>query len=675
MLPFFIGIVCSRTLSAFKSTVMKKIISLFVLFLLITLVSKESLGQCPSSPTCTLTATSGTSYTVASGDVLCINTNYNSGTITLNGGTVIVQSGGNLNSGANITVSTGTLHIASGGTLTKDMTSTSSSIINNCGTISGSRNFNTNTTLNNYSATTLALKYGGGIVNNYAANATISFGTVDAAGGILNNYASNLKFSITGTWNQGITFNNTAGSSMEITSVPGGAMPASTVFNNAGNLTYTPVLNTTGASFNNDLGGTLNFTSSGSANKPNILNNGTLNVLGTFYLAGGTTTNNGTMAFSSELRLDGGTLNLNTKSTTTVNTLYKNNGTINMDDHSLLNIIQNVTTWNGTPINLVSGCASIIGSTTPSTTNINSNFLGNPNLHFCGSPPTQSGGCTTTPTSVSDNGSGAYRITGIFTCGSGLSTNQYILITGVTGGGNNLNGLWQVTKVDATTIDLIGSAFISGSDISAAVVVFDQSKLKLGTATYLGYSSCTNPCKPLPIKLISFTAIPSNGSVKIVWKTIEEIDNNYFTIERSTDGIHFTTIATVPAIQKGSSIATYSEYDYSPLAGTSYYRLKQTDFNGSYSYSNTVAVTMENNLSDWFVYPNPSTDGNFTIKSNLNPSDILSITVTDVTGNVVREFNSSDYESEIQVSDLSAALYIVRLQKTNTIESKKIIVY
>jgi hypothetical protein len=654
---------------------MKKITSIIVLFLLTTLISKESFGQCPAVPACTKTAVSGTSYTLVPSDVLCISSNYNSGNLSINGGTVIVQSGGNLNSGASISMTTGTLNIASGGTLMNDVTPTLSSVINNCGTISGSRNFNSNVTLNNYSTNTIALKYGGNIVNNYAANATISFGTVDVTGGILNNYASNLKFSLTSSWNQGVTFNNAAGASMEITSVPGGAMPPGTVFNNSGNFTYTPVLNTTGATFNNALSGTLNFTSSGSANKPNITNNGNLNVSGTFYLAGGTTTNNGTMAFSSELRMDGGTLNLNKKSTTTVNTLYKNTGTINMDNHSLLNIIQNVTTWNGTPINLVSGCASIIASTTPSNVNINSNFLGNVNLNFCGSPPTQSGGCTNTPTSVTDNGSGAYRITGNFSCGSGLNTNQYILITGVTGGGNNLNGLWQVTRINATTFDLIGSAFVAGANISSATVVYDQSKLFLGTATYLGYSSCANPCTPLPIKLISFNAISTNDFINIIWKTIEEITNDYYTIERSSDGIHFTSIAKVFAIQKGSSIATYSEYDYSSLEATSYYRLKQTNFNGSYSYSNIVAVNTQNNQTDWMLYPNPSKDGNFTIKSNMNATDIISITITDVTGNVVRRFDISDYASEIQVSNLSSGLYIVRFQKINTIESKKIIAY
>ena len=651
---------------------MKKFIYIYLTFLLAIYTNSQLNAQCPAVPVCTQTAVSGTSYVVASGTVLCINSNYISGTITLNGGAVIVQSGGNLNTGATIAMTSGTINVALGGILSKNLAPTSASVVNNCGTIAAASDFNANITLNNYSTTALSLKYGGNKLNNYAANATISFGTVDVTGGVLNNYATNLKFSITGSWNQGLTFNNAADATMEITSVPAGAMPPSTVFNNAGNLVYTPVLNTTGATFNNAIGGTLNFTSSASANKPNITNNGTMNVAGTFYLAGGTTTNNGTMNFSDELRLDGGTLNLNTKSTTTTKTLYKNNGTINMDDRSLLNIVQNITTWNGTPINLVSGCATVIGSTTPSTTNINSNFLGNINLNFCGSAPTQSGGCITTPTTVSDNGSGVYRITGNFSCGLGLNNLQYINFTGVTGV-SNLNGYWQVTKINATTFDLIGSSFVIGAVISSSSIQFDQSKLKLGTATYLGYSGCANPCAPLPIKLVSFTAVKENSTVKIVWQTIEEKNNEYYAVERSTGGTTFETVTTVAGNRNSTSLVTYTQYDYSPNLGISYYRLKQVDLDGSFSYSAIVATEMKSDV-DWIIYPNPTKDGSFTITCAFAENEVITLTVTDVTGNRVRYYDNDFYAQEMHVSNLSSGFYIVSIQTISKLLSKKLIV-
>jgi hypothetical protein len=633
-----------------------------------------SYSQCPATPVCTQTATSGTNYTVAAGSVLCISSNYNSGTITISGGTVIIQSGGTLNSGATVSMTTGTIHVASGGTLSKNLTSTSASIVNNCGTIAAASDYNANITLNNYSTVALSLKYGGNKVNNYANNATISFGTVDASDGILNNYATNLKFSITSSWNQGITFNNASGTSMEITAVPG-SMPGSTVFNNSGTLTYTPVLSTIGATFNNALGATLNFSSSASANQPNITNNGTLNVAGTFYLAGGTTSNNGTMTFSDELRLDGGTLNLNKNSTATTKTLYKNSGAINMDDHSVLNIQQNITTWNGSAINLVSGCASVIGSATLSNNSINSNLLSSPNLNFCGSAPMQSGGsCLAVPLTVTDNGSGAIRITGVFTCG--INNLDYVEING-TLGVPNLNGYWRVNKISSflgiVTLDLIGSTFVSGSIITLTSIQYDQTKLKLGTATYLGYSSCANPCAPLPIKLVSFTALKESNAVKIEWQTIEEKNNAYYEIQRSVDGITYETMTIIAGHKNSSSLITYADYDYNPLAGTSYYRLKQVDIYGTYSYSSIAAIEM-NDQTNWTIYPNPSIGGSFTLTSTFSENEIVAIRVTDITGNQLRYYDSNSYEQELHVRDLTSGMYVVSIQTSTTMLSKKLIV-
>lgn len=646
-----------------------------ILFVLIFSTNSLIYAQCPAIPACTQTANSGASYTLAAGDVLCVNSSYTAGTININGGVLIIQSGGTISGGGSaINMSAGTIHIASGGTLSKDINPTGASSINNCGTVSGTRTFNSNMTLNNYAASsTISLKYGGNIINNYAADATITFGTVDVTGGILNNYGTNLKFSINSSWNNGITFNNAAAATMEVVSVPG-SMPGSTVVNNAGAFTYTPVLNTTGATFTNALGATLNFTSSAAANKPNITNNGTMNVSGTFYLAGGTTNNNGTMTYSDELRLDGGTLNLNKNSKTTTKTLYKNSGTINMDDHSLMTIQQNITSWSGGAINLISGCATVMGSTMISNNSINSNLLSSPNLNFCGSAPMQAGGCTAIPLSVSDNGSGAYRITGLFPCG--INNLDYIEING-TVGVPDLNGYWRVNKVSTVlgvvTLDLIGSTYVNGSIFTLTSILYTQGNLKFGNGNYLGYSSCTNPCAPLPVTLLSFNAYKESGAVKIEWQTIEEKNNRYYEVQRSVDGIHYETIATVEGNRNSSSLLTYTEYDRSPYSGTSYYRLKQVDLNGTIAYSN-IAVVEINTLSDWTVYPNPSIDGSFTIASSFGEDEVIAVLVTDVTGNRVRYYSSESYENEMHVSDLSSGLYIVTIQTLSETRSKKLIV-
>ncbi|WP_018345120.1 T9SS type A sorting domain-containing protein [Cytophaga aurantiaca] len=649
---------------------MKKFITITLLFIFTIYINRKSNAQCPA-PACTQTAVSGTNYTVNASDVLCISSNYSSGTITINGGTVLVQSGGNLNSA--VTMSTGTINVSSGGTLTRDILPTTSATLNVCGTISGTRQINDKATLNYYGTANYTMDLrNGAIINNYSTTANVSFNNMDNTNTkTFNNYGTVPALSMT-QFNQPITINNIGGT-LTVSASP--TIKAGTILNNSGGGTFnwTPsMIADAGTLINNAAGSTMNFTTGGTANKPSITNNGTMNFSGQYYLAGGTSNNNGTMNFANELRLDGGTLNINANSTVNVNSLYKNNGTINMDNHSLLNIATNITTWNGTPINLVSGCASIMGSTTASSSAINNPFLSNMNLNFCGAAPMNGGGCITTLTSVSNNGSNAYRITGNFSCGSGLSNLQYINIIGATGV-TNLNGYWQVTKINATTFDLIGSTFTTGAVFGSTSVQFDQSKLMLGPSTYLGYSGCTNPCAPLPIKLLSFTATKDNGSVKIAWQTIEEKNNDYYVIERSTDGVHFETVTTVRGNRNSSSLLTYDQYDYSPYPGTSYYRLKQVDLDGSFSYSSIAAVEFDSQ-SDWIVFPNPSKDGSFTIASSFAENEVVTVTVTDVTGNRVRYYDNSLYAQEMQVSDLASGLYIVSIQTVTQILSKKLVV-
>lgn len=133
-------------------------------------------SQCPAVPVCTQTAVSGTNYTVLPGDVLCVNSNYLSGIININGGTLTIESGGTISGGsAFVNVNTGTLNVSSGGTLTKNVLPTVSATINMCGTLSGTRQFNDKTTLNYYSASNYALDMRNGtIINNYSTTASVA---------------------------------------------------------------------------------------------------------------------------------------------------------------------------------------------------------------------------------------------------------------------------------------------------------------------------------------------------------------------------------------------------------------------------------------------------------------------------------------------------------------------
>ena len=103
---------------------------------------------------------------------------------------------------------------------------------------------------------------------------------------------------------------------------------------------------------------------------------------------------------------------------------------------------------------------------------------------------------------------------------------------------------------------------------------------------------------PLPITLISFTASVIDGEVILKWSTSAEINNDYFTIQRSKADFGWENIQKIPGSGTSGSVKYYSTHDPSPLQGVSYYRLLQTDIDGRQSYSYVVSVNLGNKSSE-----------------------------------------------------------------------------
>jgi hypothetical protein len=159
---------------------------------------------------------------------------------------------------------------------------------------------------------------------------------------------------------------------------------------------------------------------------------------------------------------------------------------------------------------------------------------------------------------------------------------------------------------------------------------------------------------PLPVSLVSFTGKVENHKTRLDWSTADETSNSHFDIEYSSDAKTFGPIGRV----EGSGdrrIAT--RYDFTidtPMAETAYYRLKQTDFNGSFSYSRTIVVTTPYAEDALYILPNPTTQQ---ISVNGRESDqIKSLSVIDHNGRVVLEKTGTKV---LDVSDLPNGDYIL----------------
>ena len=137
----------------------------------------------------------------------------------------------------------------------------------------------------------------------------------------------------------------------------------------------------------------------------------------------------------------------------------------------------------------------------------------------------------------------------------------------------------------------------------------------------------------LPIELIDFSAQVVDNDVIINWTTASETENNFFTIERSSDGIDFEEIAQINGAGSSVIISSYEYIDTEPLFGMSYYRLKQTDFNGQYEYFSPVAVEVRLSTTDNFkIYPNPCDNGRFFISVKEDKVCEILVVLYDLTG-------------------------------------------
>ena len=188
-------------------------------------------------------------------------------------------------------------------------------------------------------------------------------------------------------------------------------------------------------------------------------------------------------------------------------------------------------------------------------------------------------------------------------------------------------------------------------------------------------ANCSN-CGILPVELIGFEGKLDDGQVILSWETTTETGNDFFTIERSNDGQTFEIMTTVSS---GSPVSgkVYQAFDVAPYFGISYYRLSQTDLDGTTQKLETVMINNVEEASKHFsAFPNPFNETIRITTFGLEGAPVT-IQVLDLSGREVARKEVSETADfsvyEIEPGTLPNGMYVVTVSGKNMTESFKLL--
>ena len=174
----------------------------------------------------------------------------------------------------------------------------------------------------------------------------------------------------------------------------------------------------------------------------------------------------------------------------------------------------------------------------------------------------------------------------------------------------------------------------------------------------------------LPVRLVNFTAAREGNTVKLGWKSAEEVNSREYVLQRAVDGVNFTAIGTVAA--KGMA-ADYSFVDASPVSGDNYYRLKPVDQDGKFVYSKVVKINF-GKLPAIRISPNPASNWLYISLENINSTSLLQ--VFDGKGQLVKQqsITQGTANKAVSLAGLSRGLYTVKLLSQEKVLTQKLVI-
>lgn len=153
---------------------------------------------------------------------------------------------------------------------------------------------------------------------------------------------------------------------------------------------------------------------------------------------------------------------------------------------------------------------------------------------------------------------------------------------------------------------------------------------------------------PLPIELKAFNCEPTMEGINVYWSTATEFNNDHFTLEKTTDGNNYEVLTTIKGKGNSTSTNNYFYLDKYPNRGANYYRLSQSDHNGSLKYFKLITCEQSSSMTDEVI-----------------------INVYTITGQFMYSQKTSDYKTNLDNSDLARGVYLVEITNGNESHSVK----
>jgi uncharacterized repeat protein (TIGR01451 family) len=209
--------------------------------------------------------------------------------------------------------------------------------------------------------------------------------------------------------------------------------------------------------------------------------------------------------------------------------------------------------------------------------------------------------------------------------------------------------------------------------LSREPAVYNLGQLYNGSGNLVSLSDTVTSItsEVLPLTWASFAAVKQNKEAVLTWVTYQELNTDHFTVERSTDGIHFNSINKLLSLGNTTSTTSYSIIDHSPAEGINYYRVAQIDRTGKVGYSPIRSLEFRKLGNLITITPNPTKDKlMITVENNV---ERLNVILVNAIGETMFKYIISQEKNQLDVSNLASGIYFIKISGARINEVRKVV--